>query len=157
MILSSWIFVVVFMLSKLVFEWFIPGVRLYTSQLRLRCISVVWRLLIRPVKNHSLCEHKNDSFSDVHALFVARKKSLCPRIIFHLYRDKSSWNSTSAVPPLLPILIDLSTAYWHTHLLGNGRASRQRLLLLCSFKLPSQVHSVKTLTTAFPPPAALWK
>ena len=33
---------------------------------------------------------QNDSFSDVHALFVARKKSLCPRISFHLYRDKSS-------------------------------------------------------------------
>ncbi len=31
---------------------------------------------------------QNDSFSDVHALFVARKKSLCPRISFSLIQGQ---------------------------------------------------------------------
>ena len=55
------------------------------------------------------------------------------------------------------ISCDHSFMYYHTHLFDNGRESRQHLLPSSGFKLPSQVHSVKTLITAIPPPAALWE
>ena len=64
------------------------------------------------------------------------------------------YSKTSAVPPNLSSH-DHSLMYYHTHLLDNGRESRQHLLPLYGFKLPSQVHSVKTLTAAIPPSAAL--